>query len=376
MFGKGKTSDGSGTATKRKRYWSVMLVGEHGRVIPFKHFKGLVIAVAVALLLSQLAAVVLGIAYFQKHRAAQEFEGELTDLRRQIGTLRNEKDILLAKLVIEQGPEAAADVHADVAEETSAAEGEEEAETTAAEGEDQAETNVAAKAEAAPEPSPSPAPEPSPSPQPTPRVRWQADVRRFEVNYTPGAQVLEAVFRIYNVSQPRQMLSGDIVLVYRKKDDPTVPPLAVPNVTLRGGRPNPGGGQEFRINNYRTMRFRAPGQSAPITYDTVTVYVFEEEGTLLLNRDYDVDIPYDPPAPPPPEPAPDPEPSAEAVPPASPGPAGNDDDQAPAGEMPTPSGAELDNAAVEGTQQPETQQVEATMEGDGSENGAEAVFDH
>lgn len=373
MFGKRKSTDGPGTAAKRKRYWSVMLVGEHGRVIPFKHFKGLVIAVAVALLLSQLAAVVLGIAYFQKHRAAQDFEEELADLRRQIGTLRDEKDFLLAKVVIEQGPAAAAEVRADAAEETPAAEAAGEAETTAAEGEDQTETTAAtataaAKAEAAPEP--------SPSPQPTPRVRWQADVRRFEVNYTPGAQVLEAVFRIYNLSQPRQMLSGDIVLVYRKKDDPAVPPLAVPNVTLRGGRPNPGGGQEFRINNYRTMRFRAPGQSAPIAYDTVTVYVFEEEGTLLLNRDYDVDIPYDPPAPPPPEPAPDPEPSAEAVPPASPGPAGNDDDQAPAGEMPTPSGAELDNAAVGRTQQPEMQQVEATMEGDGSENGAEAVFDH
>jgi hypothetical protein len=91
MFKKRSNAAEPGRAPNRRRYWSVMLVGEHGRVIPFKHFKGLVIAVAVALVLSQLAAAVIGIAYYQKHRTVQRLEQEIGDLRQQAAALRDEK---------------------------------------------------------------------------------------------------------------------------------------------------------------------------------------------------------------------------------------------------------------------------------------------
>ena len=35
----------SGLSSKGQRYWSLMLVGEHGRVIPFRRFKELAIAI-------------------------------------------------------------------------------------------------------------------------------------------------------------------------------------------------------------------------------------------------------------------------------------------------------------------------------------------
>jgi hypothetical protein len=239
----------------------------------------------------------------------------------------------------------------------------------------------------------------TPTPAPDARVRWQADVRNFEVSFVSRQRALEAVFRIYNTTRPRQMLSGNIVVVFRKNGDPAVPPLPVPNVTLRNGQPLSSGGQEFRINNYRTMRFRAEGQSAPIAYDTVSVFVYEAGGDLLLTRNFDIDIPTPPaPAPQPalPEvqrPAPPVEESESTVDQQlnnaagavmdstgttdPPGPAVEPpslEDQP--GPVPLPSDSTGTGDTAAPPEFPEARQPEATMEGDDSEGGSEEVLDY
>lgn len=253
-----------------------MLVGEQGRVIPFRHFKAVVV-VTIAILLTSLSAIILlGALYIQQGRDVDRLHGEIDTLRQQTATLRDENDLLLARLVIDKGAGVFVD---DSADESPL---DDEPVTTERDG------TAEEPAEAAAPPAPPPAPA-------KPQVKWQADIRQFSLEYYPDQELLEATFRIYNTTSPRQTMAGDIVLVYTNDGDPTVQRLPVPAVSLRDGIPAAGGGHDFRINNYRTMRFRAYRQKLPIAFDTVKVFVFEEGGELLLTRDFRVDIDFEPP---------------------------------------------------------------------------------
>jgi hypothetical protein len=272
-----------------------MLVGEHGRVIPFRHFKAIVAATIGLLLASLLGLAVLGALYVRQGRSVDRLQSELDTARQQASRLRDEKDVLHASLALDKaGAQPAA------GRKTAGAAGE----APAPPGED-----------AAPAPAPEPAARAAPAAAETPRVRWQADIRQFDVNHNPQQELLEVSFRIYNTTTPRQALAGSTVVVFRNDADPKLARLPVPAVPLSDGRPAAKGGHTFRINNYRTMRFRAERQKAPIAYNAVTVFVFQEGGALLLEREFEVDIPFE--APPEPEapPADDPGPVEDMAPP-------------------------------------------------------------
>lgn len=293
MLKKKGSSAGTGSPPKRQRYWSVMLVGEHGRVIPFRHFKAIVVATIGLLLASLLGLAVLGALYVRQGRSVDRLQSELDTARQQAAQLRDEKDVLHASLALGMaGSQPAA------GQKTAGAAGDAPAQS----GKD-----------TAPAPAPEPVSRAEPAPEPVaraapvaaekPRVRWQADIRQFDVNHNPQQELLEASFRIYNTTSPRQALAGSIVVVFRNDADPKVARLPLPAVPLSDGKPAAKGGQGFRINNYRTMRFRAERQKAPIAYNAVTVFVFQEGGALLLEREFEVDIffeaPPEPEAPPP-----------------------------------------------------------------------------
>jgi hypothetical protein len=261
-----------------------MLVGEHGRVIPFRHFKATAIAIVVTLVLSLAGVTVQSVRYAQQSRNIVRLQEELVDLKAQTALLRNEKDILLTKMVIDSVQTIAPDPD-------EAREGENKGHKAPSAAKENLEASSAS-----PAPAPGTAASAAPKAMAPSRVRRQADIRQFELKYQQGQERLQASFRIYNTSKPRQALSGTVVTVFRKKDDASVQWLTVPDVPLQDGKPSAKGGQIFRINNYRTMEFRAERQKLPLGYDTATVFIFEDEGTLLLERDFPLAIDFQLPA--------------------------------------------------------------------------------
>lgn len=275
------------SSLKGQRYWSIMLVGEHGRVIPFRHFKELAIAVVGLMVLSVSAAVVLGVLYLHQVEQMNRLSDQIDELRSQSTQLKNERDVLKAKVVIKQLNEAPESPRVATAEAAETAD--ESGEEISRPSSGQPSSSIKAEEEPAVKEAP-----------PAVAVKWGADIKQFEAQYDHQRQILRATFRIYNESTPRERLTGRIVIAYRHSDDPPIKWLVIPNLPLKDGRPANYGGQAFSIRNYQTMDFKAYKPPNPSNYDLVTVFVLLSNGDLLMSRDFGVQI-KEPPPPPKPE---------------------------------------------------------------------------
>jgi hypothetical protein len=277
-------------SVKRDRYWSVMLVGDHGRIIPFRRFKGIAISVVGGLVLAVLVIAGLTIAYILQASTINALETAVEESTRQIAELRNEKDLLLTKLVIND-KNLTAEKKSDPSISGSSA-GEENQDPTAKAIPKSEKQSVAAAIK--PSPEPKPAPKKKKAPQP---VQLNADVRRFNIEYQSQRNLLKCNFRIYNTSKPKKPLAGRSVVVFKNVDEPPIDWLAVPKVQLANGVPNGKNGKFFKINNYRTMTFQAFGLKPPVRFNAASVYVYSNKGGLLANREIPINIDIPAPAP-------------------------------------------------------------------------------
>lgn len=263
---------------KSHHYWSVMFVGDHGRVIPFRHFKALSISVFIILTISIAAGVVFGFLYYKQRQAynALRYETSQTDL--QSSKLRDEKDLCLAKLVAlkKQFRQTIPPVSSD----------------KNSLKEDKIPPAVPAVIDS--EKNKQPDPKPPVKELKEPGVKWMADIRNFEVSYEPLQRILKVQYRIYNTSLPKKAIAGNSVVVLKKKNDPDHMWATIPSVPLKNGQPVGDKGKDFKINNYRTERFRITHQIDSADYDTASIYVFTEDGTLICHLDKPFTIDYHP----------------------------------------------------------------------------------
>ena len=284
-------------STKRDRYWSVMLVGDHGRVIPFRRFKGIAIGVVGGLILAVLVIVGLGTAYMLQTKKLNRLSTSLAESNAQIAKLRDEKDLLLAKMVVNKElPLAEKKI-----DRTAPEDGEQENEKSALPiNEPKAEKLPPVETA-----KPAPPQKKKAAKAPAKPVKLNADIRRFNVKYHSSQNFLRCDFRIYNTSKPKKALSGRSVVVFKNLDEPPIKWLAVPRVGMTDGIPNGKRGKSFKINNYRTMVFKAYGLKPPVRFNSASIYVYSSGGALLSSRE--VPIKIDVPAPPPKKVAPKPE---------------------------------------------------------------------
>jgi hypothetical protein len=245
-----------------------MLVGDHGRVIPFRHFKALAITLCVGFILMLIAIIVMAILYTHQMKKLTALHSRLSEVQQQNSKLRDEKDLYLTRLMLKENKRTA------------------KSEKPAPKKPAQAATPEPARVkEKTKEPK-----KPASTEKQATKNKWMADIRKFSVSYDAKQEILKAQFRIYNMSKPKKPLSGRSVIVFKVPDEPPLKWMSVPQVQLKGGKPPADKGQPFQIRNYFTMRFRAYRQKAPIQYNAVTAYVFSEEGKLLASKDLAVKI--------------------------------------------------------------------------------------
>jgi hypothetical protein len=295
---------------KKDRYWSVMLVGDRGRVIPFRHFKGIALGVCTVSFLLLVAFVVISLLYIGQGRKLASLEAQLEQTQLQSSKLRDEKDLYLTKLMLAEKKEKTP-----VAKPTSP----EPSKPAASPSKPSATPSETAQTDAAAEETAAPAKPPAPI------VAWNVDIRRFSVSYDAKRERLEAQFRVYNTSKPKKRLAGRGVVVFKVQDDPPFKWMPVPLVQLRSGEPTGTRGQSFEVRNYLTMKFSAYHQKTPVTFNMATAFIFSEDGRLLASKDFAFQIktpppPVEKPAPPappvekkPPAPASAPTPDSPAV---------------------------------------------------------------
>jgi len=275
-----------GASREDGRRWTVLFIGDHGKVIAFKRVKIVLALAGAAFLLSLAAVCVLAVVNHTLHRRNTGLQQGLEASGQAIRDLRHERDLLTAQAVLVETKmqETLAGVNRSPAAVL--------------------EPNPAGAADKAP-PKPvairpgeatasgnprTPASDPAAVRAPV-GTREGIVAEDLGIRYHRNSNTLELQFRIVNTSPGRKPLNGHAVAVLKgSRLDPTEW-TAMPAVGLTKGRPSgrqPG--YRFSISHSKAFTQTMPAPRGLPAYDTAILYVFSSEGELLTAREFPVDI--------------------------------------------------------------------------------------
>jgi hypothetical protein len=315
----GRTAKPANRLAPKNKRWTLLYIGNRGRTITLKRFKGMVLLNFLAL--GVAIAVIVGLLFFSLdiRQDKIQLESNLKALKEQVKTLRYEKDILMTRLVLAESrlPEGPAKIP---------------------------EKKPVSVPTPTPTPTPAPAstPTPTPAPAPTPALASAPDdadddkndvgetrpaiagpveeavvpdqkqnepqpqgnpsdsglsvvIENFKVSPDPGENLLRVQFKIKNTSPNSQRVSGHAIVVV--KGGKILPEhwVTIPAMRLVDGKPSGRQrGHAFGINYFKTMRFKTALPKYPEEYQSATVYIYGLQGELLLEQDFAVEMPAAP----------------------------------------------------------------------------------
>jgi hypothetical protein len=266
--------------------WTLLFIGNRGRTITLKHFKGMVLLTLIVLGVS--IAIAVGLVFLTLHirQEKAQLEARVNELKGQIKALRYEKDVLMTRLVL-------AEARPDEDPEKSAKEKPQAAAAPAAQAEAPSEQS-SAPAEApvsrvaAPEPEES---EPEAAEDPS-NAKPSVALENFQVLPQPAQNLLRFQFKIKNTSADSRRVAGHTMVVLKSDQISPASWMAIPAMTLVDGKPTGRQkGHSFGINNFVTMRFSANYPKFPDRYQTATVYIFTNQAEQLLEKDFPITLP-------------------------------------------------------------------------------------
>ncbi len=297
----GRTPKPANRLAPNNKRWTLLYIGNHGRTITLKRFKGMVLLTF--LVLGTAIAVAAALLYFSFdiRRDKIQLQSDLKALKNQVKTLRYEKDVLMTKLVL--------------------------AESRLQESPAQRPQKSAV---AVPAPADVPAPTPAPALAPVPdddkddngeakrgtagsveedavsnqdqnELQLQNNpsesglsvaIENFIVSPERTENLLRVQFKIKNTSPNSQRVSGHAIVVVKGGNILPEHWVTIPTMRLVDGKPSgrqPG--YAFAINYFKTMRFKTALPKFPEEYQSATVYVYTTRGKLLLEQDFAVELP-------------------------------------------------------------------------------------
>lgn len=268
------------------RRWTVLFIGEHGKVIAFKRVKIMLALAGAAFLLSLAAVCGLAVVNRTLQRRTIELQQGLEASRQAIRDLREERDLLTAQVVLVETK----------MKETLAG-----MSRSPAAAPEPAPAGAAAKA--LPKPLPGQPGEAAASAKSSTPSSDLAALRvpvgtgegilaeDLGIRYDRGKNTLELQFKIVNTSSGHKPRTGHAVAVLKGSDLDPQEWMAMPAVDLRKGRPSGRQrGYRFSISHSKAFTLTMPAPKNLPAYDSAILYVFSNEGELLTAREFPVDL--------------------------------------------------------------------------------------
>ena len=281
ISGRSKTAKRLGT----DRRWTLLFIGDHGNVIALKRFKVMVLAAALVFFSAICALVFLVFLNVGAISENKEFQQALENSKTQIETLRHEKEVLMARLVIAESNKRKNSVQGQQGQ-----------------GEINAPNPISPKPQAPLKEPPEKAEQKilpaQDTAQPKPAVAETSEpdpvlsvaVENFSIGAEPDSENLNVQFKIKNTGPDSQPISGHTVLVLKGDDLPMNEWLVMPAVAMVGDVPSGKQGKTFMIRRFRTMKFSFKTPENYEEFQTAVVYVFLRSGELLLEENFPVTL--------------------------------------------------------------------------------------
>jgi hypothetical protein len=254
----------SSKPTRDDRRWTLLFLGSRGKTVTFHHFK----AVVYTAMLILLASTAVSAWFWHQNRGVRSdnraLREEIENMKQAVASVRDEKDILTARLVVAESR---------VAERMGkSAPVQKRKESTASSKEPVKKPQTALSVVEKPEPP------------------LNVDVRNFIVYFEPDINTLRVEYKLLNTGRKGNPVSGRTMVIMKEDEKKPDDWLVMPPVPLVDNRPKGNRGKYFSIRRFRTVRFKANDQIGPHQYKSAAVFVFSSKGTLLLEKVFPVGI--------------------------------------------------------------------------------------
>jgi len=301
---------------KPEKRWQLLMVADDGRIIPFKRIKGIAVTLAILMVALGLACAGLGWQLTTEKIRHRRTLAQLADANRQVVHYKSEHELITTELVLAEARMEKAGLLIPRRQErmsqqtpVKTVEAKPVDEPKIDDGEKESEPLATASPTAVLQPS-VPAAVTSPDSQAKGAVPEEAQAEEtaeseqpavamddLEIIHDAGKKTLLARFRVKNTGPRSSPVAGRCVVVLKNEKMGPDTWLAMPGVNLVNGKPDGVRGQAFRISRFRDMEIKAMGQADPSAFKTATVYVFDTDGTKILEKDFPIDLPVPKPAP-------------------------------------------------------------------------------
>jgi hypothetical protein len=275
---------------RKNRRWTLLLVGDHDRSWPFDGSAGWRCWCRHCWFWLPSSAACFYYFYLHARQANGELQQSLEGMQRQIVELRREKEILMAQAVVSRTktekppaqseskpPEKAAE---DRQKEIGKKEPPPEAKGARQSGPVLTGTDGKALADS-----------PTDGLPVAPGHDSKVSAEELKVFHDADGGLFKAQFVLRNSRPDNHSISGYTAVILKKSDMPPDKWLPLPSLKLVQGRP--GGdkvGQYFSIARFKTVGFSVKSGTDPRQFDSATIYVFDENKKLLLEKNFSIDI--------------------------------------------------------------------------------------
>ncbi len=263
--------------------WTLLYIGNRGKPITLKRFKGMVLFTLLVIGVTIVLAV--GLFYWNRNILGEknQLESHLKKLTEQNQELRHERDILLTRLVVAEsralynqgnmlGNQTDEESPEQTEQDTKRAEQPAPFVMTPAETGDQNQGKV--------------------QPDSAPAISGlSVAIEKFQLSVKSGNNSLRVQFKLKNTSLHSQHVAGHAIVVLKGEDVQRAQWVSLPRLSLVAGKPTGRQqGNAFGISNFKIMRFTVSAPPSPEKFQTASVYVFTQTGELLLEQDFPVNL--------------------------------------------------------------------------------------
>lgn len=275
-------------ALKRTRRWTLIFVGNDGRIINIRMFRGWITISAVVVLMGAVAAFGFYFLYQSAMDENNRLRSSLDVTQQEVKALRHQKDILMARLVV-AGSNAELNVKANVSK-TQVKDNVialqdppvHKVQIEAKHDADNADKNDTAEFRKDLDKSTVPV-----QPQKPPSV----GVEDLTVSFDSYSNSLKVEFVVRKMDPDLESVSGRTFAILKPDETDDRKWFALPAVALIAGKPaRPKQGQFFGIARFKPIRLEAKNLSLLNPYKYATIFVFSTSGDLVLEKTFNIEI--------------------------------------------------------------------------------------
>jgi hypothetical protein len=120
-------------------------------------------------------------------------------------------------------------------------------------------------------------------------------VGEMKLNHNPSEGRVKATFRVSNTGTRSSPVEGWCVVALKRDPTDTDTWMGLPDNALVDGKIDPNKGKVFKISRFIDMDMETAVGTRPASFTSATVYVFDDAGAILLEKDFPVGLKLAPP---------------------------------------------------------------------------------